>query len=491
MDFKLAEIYGDGMIIQRDKPVVILGEALKACEIHAVLDHEIVSLKVTPGFFKLELPSHKAGKNLELHVWTDNQNEVIKNVFCGEVWIAGGQSNMAFELRESGEYRKGMPIIAQEKIRFYTVGQNALSSRENYGKGYEWAYSQDSGWLGCSEKTAPYFSAAGYFFAEKLYQELQVPIGIISCCVGGSGIFAWMPEEAIASNPELVYALEDFRCQNIEPDQAYKDCFHKYLDACREGVVDVSSVAGHPGVLPCVFFDQPGPYNFKRPCGLYNAMYKKIVDYAVRGMIWYQGESEAFAETASTYASAMETLLKHLKSHQTNNYEFHFSQIAPWKNEDIRQWEDICNEQRIFALNHPECGMATIGDYGGGEDIHPSYKKPVGERLAYAAMSLTYGKTYEYSGPIAVSANVEGTGIRILFLHNEGMYFAKEPGIFEAVYKDGTIRKGVPRIEEDSIFLELEIMENLEAVRYEYYSDFHIGLFNEENLPASIFRLKI
>ena len=143
--FKLAEIYTDGMIFQRRKPIVLMGEALRDGILYAELDGVKVSQNIQKGRFRLTLPSREAGRELVLRVWMEGECVTLCHICCGEVWVAGGQSNMAFELRESAEYKGGMTVVENPDIRLYSVGQNALNSPNREGFAYSYDYRERQG----------------------------------------------------------------------------------------------------------------------------------------------------------------------------------------------------------------------------------------------------------------------------------------------------------------------------------------------------------
>lgn len=490
--FKLADIFQNGMILQRDLPVYIYGEIFIDCELTITLDGQTYTNNYKRGPFRAVLKPVRAGCNYKLAVSSQGQNVVIDKIYCGEVFIAGGQSNMAMYLRDTDEYKENNKIDENSDIRFYTIGRNSLPSPSDFGDGYEWAYNKDSGWDSLNSHTAPFMSAVAYHFARYLYKSLKVPVGIINCNVGGSNIYCWMPEDIILAQKDLSRIVNNYRSDVIKMDiNKQTEAFRAYLDDIKKNWYNDEFLKSNGGELPSVYYEEYGIYSFKRPSFLYHSMLKKVIDFNVRGMIWYQGESDAFAECADIYKRAMYTFIDLLKCRSKNDdYAFQFVQIAPWQDENVRQWEDICNAQREFFTENPRYGMVTTGDCGGGTDIHPPKKKKVGERLAKAALNNVFGIKSDYTGPCAVSAKLRDGQIIIDFIHNDGMYIKNDIGRFEIEYETDIV-KADAFLSDGKVIIKAQDNPRPLYVRYEWRSDYQIGLYNSSDIPASLFRLKV
>jgi sialate O-acetylesterase len=493
-NFKLAKHYANGMIFQRRRPVCIEGEAEIACTLTACLHGDSVTVPVKAGEFCLQLPPREAGKGLVLTVTDGNETVTLNDIFIGEVWLAGGQSNMEWPLGICAP-DECAPIKVNDDIRFYTVGRNLL---QEYAAGYEWAFCGDSGWAGCSEGNAPHFSAVAYHFAHTLYEQLQIPVGIISCNLGGSSIFSWLPEKSFLRNETIrpVWDAQQKLLAETDPDAA-REKFYKGLDDFKpEWAGKQPNISGtaHQDVI--VFtVTEPGPYFYHAPGALYASMLERVVRFPVKGMIWYQGETNAHPEHTRMYPSALRELIANNKSRQWDNpadYAFHMVQLAPWEDANATGWADFFNMQRQFLLDNPQYGVVTIGDLGAGTDIHPPRKQKVGERLAYAAMDKNYGIPREFCGPIAVAAEKAGDEIRITLTHNEGMHQQGDMGVFEVVSASGETAEAEARLQHGCVYLSLGgICFNPVKVRYEYASNPAVGLYNKHGIPASVFCLDI
>ena len=503
MFFKLADYYTSGMIFQRERPIYIEGEAFMAGKITAVLDYVRVVTTVQPGKFSLTLPPHPAGRGHTLTIFGEGQCEILNDIYIGEVWIAGGQSNMEWTLQNADEYRQHPHIRENADLRFYTVARNNFPNAADYGAGYEWAHGRDSGWAGCGVSNAPHFSAAGYFFAHRLYEMLNVPIGIINCNVGGSSIFSWIPKEAILANEEIAFVWHEHEAlvaSQIDAEERAR--YHKVLDEHAHYMKNDLNITGTQWSRWFFQLEQYGAYHYHRPAGLYAAMLDKIARFPTRGMIWYQGETESNPHKGPHYAAALEALVGNLAKQQENpDFAFNFVQLAPWDCPGNESWATVCDQMRHFAVTHPQFGMVTIGDCGGGTDIHPPRKQPVGERLALAALHNTYGITREYTGPLAISATRDKNEIRVSFSHAtqlEKRGYEYEPhglGRFELLTADGTKTPATEaRIDNNSTPPSVVITApagNFIYVQYEYTCEPKPTLANQVGLPASTFRLEI
>jgi len=493
-NFKLSEIYSDGMIFQRNRPICIEGEAFTNCEITATLGADTTSQAVSAGKFCLQLPARAADRGLTLAVSAAGEKVTISNVYVGEVWLAAGQSNMEWYLNIC-DPAESNPIKPNEDLRFYTVGRTLLNE---YEPGYEWAVVKDSGWAGCNEETAPHFSAVAYHFAHKLYKNLQVPIGIINCNVGGSSIFSWIPHEEFQTNKNIREVWDKFQDIFAKTDMSQaKEKFYKGLDAAKPDWADThENKSGTPHQAVIVYtVEEYGPYHYHCPGILYYSMLEKVASFPAKGMIWYQGETEAHPDGVRLYPHALKSLIGNCKAKQADGaeeYAFHMVQLAPWDDPGATNWASFCDMQRQYHLDNPQHGIATIGDLGGGTDIHPPRKKGVGERLAYAAMELNYNIPHEFCGPLATDAKVQGDEIAVSFSHNDGMYYNEAIGTFEVISADGTVAEVAAQVKDGKVFASLKgVNFKPEGIRYEFKSDPKIGLFNSSDIPASVFSLTI
>jgi len=506
--FRLQAHYTCGMIFQRGRDILIEGEALASCEITAYLGDDVVTINAEPGCFAVILPPRKADRGLTLVVAANEilddmaqidapqvgmaHEIVLTDIYIGEIWFAGGQSNMQWHLRDTDEYRQNPVVKENSDLRFYTVGRNAVASADMLDPGYEWAFTRDHGWVGCCEESALYFSAVAYHFAHTLYDALQVPIGIVNCNVGGSCISSWLPLDDIEEC--IPFTWDEYRkeIESVDLTAARAD-FHRHFDEISK-TYDISrNVSGTADELPTISYREPGPYRFKLPGVLYTGMLRRISTFPARGMLWYQGESDGNNEGGLHYYAGLEALVGNMKRRQNNpDFAFNFVQLPPYAEPGMIYWAVVCNNMRKFSLRHPDYAMVTTGDVGCAMDIHPPLKRPIGERLAYAAMHRSYDMNREYTGPIAESAQRLGDEVQVSFIHGAGLHQrSASMGRFELVYEDCAVVEAAAEIRDGAVYLALPEGGTPKLVRYEFVANAQIGLFNGYGYPASLFELAV
>jgi len=492
--FQLAKHYTSGMIFQRNQAIKIEGVAFAPCKITASLGEDSNTQYVSPGSFSITLPPRPAARELTLAVQADIQKVELSDIYIGEVWIAGGQSNMEWNFNITDGYRDG--VCENSDIRLYTVGRNMLPSPDHFDKGYEWAYLGDHGWKGCDAESAAHFSAVGYHFAQLLHDALQVPVGVISCNVGGSSIATWIPQDKLLANPEIAHVWHNYIAgEGAVPEDQARAALITHLENIKRDNGTEPSASGTARQIPTVWYDTPGPYRYQRPELLYRSMLERVSTFPMRGMLWYQGETDCSPDGSRTYAKLLDALWGNMKEQQKNDaFAFHLVQLAPWDEPGAIFWADVCNQQKIFAQTNPGVGVVTIGDCGGGTDIHPPRKQPVGERLARAALNYNYAMPQEYTGPLATGAMLEAGEVRVEFSHAEKLHVVGDIGRFELIYENGD-KKAAPAavVRNGAVYLSLPTGFDTSPVfvQYEYVPHPQIGLYNAAGIPASCFKVAV
>ena len=205
MKLKLHPLFCEGMVLQRGLPVRIYGEITQPGTVEAELDGAAVRGEFAAGPFCLTLPAREAGRGLRLTVRFQDEAGELRDVLCGEVWVTGGQSNMAMWLRDTRELLDGGTPEACDDVRFYSIGRNLFATPGEFPAGCEWAYNADTPWQACGGPHTPFFSAVGYYFALALQKRLGVPGGVIACRVGGASLFAGRPRAPIVACPATAH----------------------------------------------------------------------------------------------------------------------------------------------------------------------------------------------------------------------------------------------------------------------------------------------
>jgi len=410
----------------------------------------------------------------------------IKDVVVGEVWLGSGQSNMQWPVSRSREEDQAMAAEGPVPLlRYFDVPRTLSHARRD---------TVDGKWSMATPENASSFSAVGYFFGRRLAGELQVPVGIIHSSWGGSRIEPWWAEEGLEGIAELA-AVRNSRLEKSPGFRPYDTEFRKYLDHLGEWLESATGAmdAGFPAPeMPS------GPELLKlghnQETGTYQAMIHPLVPYALRGFIWYQGESnngEGLLYTTKKRA-LIDGWRKQFKAPQA---PFLFVQLAPFiygGDESGHKLPGIWWAQQE-TLKIPHTGMAVINDIGDLKDIHPGNKSDVGERLALWALADTYGRSgLAKSGPLFAGFEVDGDGIVVGFEHAGGGLVSRDGKAlnwFEAAGPDGAYHPAQAVILDDgkSVRLTSTAVPAPTRARFAWWHGAEPNLMNKEGLPAGAF----
>ena len=437
-DVRLPKIFGNHMVVQQQMPVKVWGWAEPGERVEVSLAGQTRAASAdASGKWLVTLEPLPAGGPHKLIVQANNRIE-LEDVLVGEVWIGSGQSNMQWPVRRSMNAEEEIANARWPKIRLFTVARRIAETPQEDCEGE---------WLICSPETVGEFSAVLYFFGRKLHQELGVPVGLINSSWGGTVAEAWTSREALEGD-------EDFR----------------------------------PILERGAKFDPKIP---NQPAVLFNGMIHPLLNFAIRGVVWYQGESNC--ARAEQYQKLFPTLIQDWRKRWgLGDFPFYFVQLAPfrYRNADPRNAAELREAQRL-TLRLPNTGMVVTTDIGNVNDIHPTNKQEVGRRLALWALAKTYGKTdLVYSGPLYREAKIEGNKIRIFFDHVDGGLVVKGEELthFQIAGADGEFKPAKAVIDGETVVVWNEEVANPVAVRFGWSDDAEPNLFNAAGLPASPFR---
>ena len=457
---KLAGIFGDHMVLQRNSDAPIWGVAKPKAKVTIEGSWSRKSVRTVAdadGKWMAKIPTPEAGKNFTLTVESDGKKVKLKNVLSGEVWICSGQSNMQWKLRGFGlaHFKEDVDKAKYPEIRLCDVPQVIALEEQDDVK---------ARWKVCSPQSVMSFSAVAYFFGSRLHQELDVPIGLISTNWGGSAIEGWISPEVLSK--EL-------------PD--YKEKTKNYSKWLADGGALYSRALKN----------QPKGLNQSSPSVLYNSMLKPIIPFSFRGVIWYQGESNV--KRPLEYRKLFPAMIRDWRARWgQGDFPFYYVQIAPFAYKTDPYSAAFLREAQTMALSEPKTGMVVTMDIGDFTNIHPKKKKPVGERLALLALSRDYGKSdIIASGPHFSKSQVEGGKIRLKFAHADTGLVAKGGGDLTHFTIAGSDKKFVPAkavIEGHSIIVSSDAVATPVAVRFAWGSGDEPNLANKAGLPASSFR---
>jgi sialate O-acetylesterase len=439
--FKLAEPFGGAMVLQRDMPVPVWGEADPETEITVTFaGQKKTAVANAKRKWQLTLdPLSASAENRTFTVTGGDETVVFQNVLVGDVWICSGQSNME------------MGVLAVDKTGANIADADFPLIRLRYSDrvsaGTPQTQFTGSTWQVCSPKTLRRggwggFSAVGFFFGRDLHKTLNVPVGLIQLAWGGTRIEPWTPRRGFKFAPGL----------------------EKYAKSGR---------------------DNGGASN------LYNAMVSPVVRYGIRGAIWYQGESN-LGET--NYADKMRALILGWRSEwEQGDFPFYYVQLAPFSYRNNHNALPFSWEQQVAALSIPNTGMAIINDIGDIKDIHPLNKTDVSARLARLALSRTYGvKFVDDTGPIFKAARVEGDKVVVEFNHAASGLVSRDGkplSHFEIAGADGIFFPAQATIKSGGVIeVSAEQVSTPTQVHFAWNELAEPNLGNGEKLPASAFR---
>jgi sialate O-acetylesterase len=613
-----AKIFGDSMVLQRGARIPVWGRAGGGEKISVRFNQQTkTTVAGTDGKWRVDLDIEKEGGPFQLKI--NGKDEIVfKNILVGDVWLCSGQSNMEWTLKDANNYKDELmvsdfPVIRHTKIPLTVAG----IAQDDLGT--------SNGWQSASPASIGNFTAVGYFFAKRLYEELHVPIGLINSTWGGTDVETWTSRQALQNSSEFKEMMAGFPSLNLDsvaalrkqetiaklekiqgglpaPNEINKwkeisftadnwshmkvpglweqqalpnfdgivwlrkeftvgagehnqgaDLFlsmiddndETYINGVKVGftkgynvkrlylvpanilhegknviTIRVEDTGGGGGVygdaadVKLLFTNAKislagdwsyrvesviqtngvGPNSY--PTLLYNAMINPLVPYAIKGVIWYQGESNA--GRAYQYRTAFPLMITDWRSRwKQGDFPFYFVQLASFNagggtTEKGSEWAEL-REAQTLTLSLPNTGMAVTTDIGEAKDIHPRNKLDVGKRLAAVALHDTYGKSNEFSGPVYKSMKVEGNKINIQFDHKgSGLITTDAEGKVKGFEIAGVDKKFVTAlavIEGDHLIVSEAGVSTPVAVRYAW-ADFagDANLYNLERFPAVPFR---
>ncbi len=606
---KVARIFSDNMVLQRGVNASVWGTANPGEKIVVEINGLVSSTQATAdGKWMVRLPEFTAGGPYELIVKGENEVK-FKDVMFGDVWVASGQSNMAFRLESSNNGAEEVKNANDPDIRLFYVPRRVGKTPKEDLEGGQWDK--------CTPEVAKGFSAVAYFFGRELRKDLNVPIGLINCNWGGTPAEAWTSAEMLKALPDFkdrVIELEqgpnweDDIAANEQRNKEKSEIINSSFNGLEKGVhkVNYNSTDWPVVIAPnweeeldgviwmrkvleipkefkgkelkfdlgriaykaTVYFNEvelgsttapyfaeytvpaklvksgknviavralhfwanmnfegpedrmklyapsgavlenlAGPWKYKTglepafpeikgyshyPASLYNGMLHPIIPFGIKGVIWYQGESNA--GRAYQYRALFQSMIEDWRIRWGMNYfPFLFVQLANYMDIPAQPKEDDWAELReaqLMALRLPNTGMAVTIDIGEMFDIHPKNKQDVGRRLALAARKIAYGEDVVYSGPIYKSMEINGNEIEIAFDHVANGLNAKGEKLtgFQIAGKDKKFYWANAMIVGGKVFVSSDKVKAPVAVRYGWAINPECNLYNKNGLPASPFR---
>jgi sialate O-acetylesterase len=441
-----APLFQDHAVLQSDKPIPVWGRAVPGEHVTVSFAGQAVGATAGPDgrwiAVLAPLAANSSGVDLAIAGTT---TVTLHDILVGEVWLCSGQSNMLFMV-DSGEPGHSVTNAAAEVaaaryplIRHFKVAGRASAAPVDIAKG---------AWTVCSPQTVGHFTAVGYFFARDLFKRLNVPIGIINSTWGGTPVESWMSPVALSAFPGL------------------------FIGRPTEGAT-------------------PDPEDPMAPGSLFNGMIHPLLPYAIRGVIWYQGEGNV--RHVADYDVHFKAMITAWRSHfGQGDFPFFWVQLANFTSptEPPGELWAFIREAQSRALSLPATGQAVAIDIGEANNVHPRNKQEVGRRLALIAKAKVYSIPVDCSGPVLDRIEKEGSSIRVRFsFAGEGLTASDKPlQSFEVAGDDRVFHPASAVIRGGSILVQSAAVKRPVAVRYAWRNAPEANLYNGAGLPAAPFR---
>jgi len=517
-DVKMPSIFGSHMVLQQDTKIPVWGWAAPGEEVTVTLGGSTAKATAEAnGNWRADLPPAKTESKPQTLTVAGKNTIKFDDVLVGDVWVCSGQSNMQFSLSHAHNAATELPKADDPQLRlFAVVGKTAMEPQCDVpGK-----------WVVCTPETVATFSAVGYFFAKELRPILKRPIGLIGVYWGGTMAQAWTSLPGLQKDPPFANYVAAHA--KVEADFAKRNAaFPGLVDAYRvankkwtaedapaynvaisqwKQEADKAKAANQtPPPAPTPAHPKPAAPAYpdggqNSPANLFNGMVAPLIPYAIKGVIWYQGESNQGREVE--YATLFPRMITDWREKWSSDFPFLFVQLAAFGTGPGPGWARL-RESQTKALALPKTGMAIAIDVGDPPNIHPKDKFDVGHRLALAARHVAYGEDLVYSGPMYDSMKVEGGNVVLSFKNTgSGMIIDAPPWVatgdvpppaaeLKGFVIAGENKKWFPaaaKIDGDTVVVSSPDVPKPVAVRYAWENSPVCNLYNKEHLPASPFR---
>ena len=464
---QLSQLYSDNMVLQREEEIVLSGIANAGDVVTVTIGRQKKkAITASNGKWSVVLDPLQTGNPYTLTISTSKKKYVFNNVLAGEVWLCSGQSNMAFMVKEGAEKREQLAKASSKpQIRFFDMKPRWLTNSEEWDVSAldslnRLQYYKETKWQECTEQTAANVSAIAYEFGMMLSDSLHVPVGLIINAIGGSACESWIDRKTLEfSYPDILYTWKE-------------------NDRIQPWVRERASL----NVKQSSNKLQRHPYE---PCYLFEAGIAPLAKYPVKGVIWYQGESNA--HNIEVHEILFPLLVESWRKNWNKELPFYYVQLSSLNRPS---WTWFRDSQRRMLKDIRCVGMAVSSDCGDSTNVHPTRKKEVGDRLARLALHDTYGKTLTPSGPQFRSVEFTNGAAFVTFDFNEGMHSSDGESLktFEIAEHEGVFFSAMAEVVDGRIKVWSKEVKNPRFVRYGWQPFTRANLVNKEGLPASTFR---
>ncbi len=483
-DVTLPSIFSDHMVLQREQPSRVWGWAEPGEAVSVQIGEQTQGAKADEnGRWSVALTPLTAGGPFTLTVKGNNEIK-LEDVLVGEVWLCSGQSNMQWSVRQSNDADLESLSANFPEIRLIKIPRVGTQEPQHDFEG---------SWEVCTPETVENFSAVGYFFGRQLHQTLGVPIGLIDNSWGGSSAEAWVRRDLLAADEEnyapLLARWERIEEQFPEAKARYEEAITKHKEAVKKARDAGEQPPNAPQNPEAQMTGQ------HRPANLYNGVLKPIIGYGIRGVIWYQGESNA--SRAYQYRELFPLMIQSWRDEwDIGDFSFYWVQLADFRAETPEpgdsDWAELREAQSMTLDRLSNTGEAVIIDLGEAQDIHPRNKQDVAKRLARWALANNYGIDVPYRSPTLDSLEKQGDKIVLTFKHvGNGLKAFDVPEV-KGFTIAGSDQKFYPAeakiVNTYTVEVHSQEVEDPVAVRYAWADNPICNLYSREGLPVTPFR---
>ena len=484
-DVRLPHIIGSNMVVQRDIPIPIWGWADPGEVVKVTFQKFEASTKADEkGKWMVKLPAVKAGGPYIMTI-TGKNSIKLNNILGGEVWLCSGEYNMWWPVTYSNNSDKEIAEANYPQIRLLTVPNIAAGEPTD---------DINAVWNPCTPATIPNFSAVLYFFGREIHKQLNVPVGLINSSWGGTGIDVWTSADGFAAVPTFKNVTKQIKDAELEYKKIIADSLvpiENWINVTQKAIEENTPIPPAPNWPRHPLHNIGHPV---KPTILYNAMIHPLVPFAIRGVIWYQGEAN-YSDGSIYYDKTKALVTGWRKAWNQGDFPFYYVQVAPLDYSVQKLSPQALPklwEAQTAAMAIPNTGMAVTTDISDINEMHPRNKQDVGKRLALWAFAKTYGlPNIVFSGPIYKSMSIEGDKIRIRFDYaGSGLTSRDDKPLnwFEIAGDDKKFVKAQAKIDGDTVVVYSDTVISPVAVRFGWLQTAQPNLINKERLPASPFR---
>ena len=479
---QVAKIFSDNMVLQRNEPIHIWGKALPGKKVEATLaDQTKTSIAAIDSTWNVYFRKQKENAQPQSLVIKSGKDKIeLKNILIGDIWICSGQSNMEWPVDREMHWKEEIKNTNQPLIRLnnpppagrYVYGvayTDSLNRRLNTNEFYQW-----NNWQVCDSNTVKGMSAVAYYFAKAIVFKENIPVGLINLSIGGAPIETFISMETMQNNNRFATKVSGNWLQNNNLPVWARTRGNENVGKNNNG-----------------YKDDLGLNHAYKPGFAFESGIKPLLSLPVKGVIWYQGESNSLEkERVEEYKDLLHLLIDdYRKGWKQPDLPFYWVQLSSIDTADYgsRYWPQFRDEQRKLLYEIKNGGMAVSSDIGFRNNVHPTNKKDVGERLARWALNKRYKENIVPSGPLPLAAKYKSRKIIIDFQFSDGLRTSDGKAL-RGFSLDGRADT------EASIENDMVIIKTIEKPAFIYYGwkpFTDANLVNSEGLPASTFKMKV